>query len=105
MAVVPSSLCQFAVRLTCNDVELLLFGQVDELNGISAYTDSKIGIFFFLGMFHAIDKLLNTKHVYIKVMRTLVEISVHHANKRIYALLFIVTEGAGGDSLCVGDTI
>ncbi len=58
---------------TCDNVHLLLFGQINELHSVTGYTDGEVCVLFFLRMLHSVDKLLLAKHVNIEVMRTLVK--------------------------------
>ena len=51
---------------TCDNVHLLLFGQINELHSVTGYTDGEVCVLFFLRMLHSVDKLLLAKHVNIR---------------------------------------
>ena len=87
--ILPSSFftsLESLVSLTSDYVELLLTGQVDELNCISTDTDCEVLILFLLWMFHGIHQLVYAKYVDIQVMSTLVKVTIHHANQSLGTL-------------------
>ena len=93
------------VGLACDDVFLLLAGEVNELHGISGNADGEVGILGLLGMLHGITQLLDAKDIHVEVVGSLGEVAVHHANQGVGTLLVIVAEGIGTDGLCVGDAV
>ena len=90
---------------SCNDIELLLSCQVNELDRITADTDREVCIFGFLRMLHCIIEFFRTEYIDIEVMRTLVEVTVKHAYQVVLALIIIVAECARADRLRIGDTV
>lgn len=80
------------VASSCDNVELLLSGKVDELNCITGYTDCEVCVLFFFRMFHCIDQFLCAKYVYIQVMGILCKISVQNLNQVILALLILMSK-------------
>ena len=88
-----------------NDVELLLFGQIDELDRVSGNADGEVGVLRLFGMVHRVDELLGAEDVDIEVMSALVEVTVEDLGKVILPLLFAVAKSIGGDGLGVGDAV
>ena len=93
------------MRLTCNNILLLLASQVDELHSVTRYTDGEVSVFRLLGMLHSIEQFVNTKHIHVQVVCTLGEVTVHHANQRVSALLVVLAQGVGADGLSIRDTV
>ena len=85
---------------TGNNIKLLLFCQVDELNCIAGYTDCEVCILFFLRMLHCINKLFFAKYINIQMMCTLIKVSVHYIYKVIDSFLLVVSKCARIDGLC-----
>ena len=69
-----------------DDVELLLTGQVDKLDGVARNADGEVRVFRLFGVLHAVDKLVNAEDVDVQVMGPLFEIAVHHAHERVHAI-------------------
>lgn len=90
---------------TCDNVHLLLFGQINELHSVTGYTDGEVCVLFFLRMLHSVDKLLLAKHVNIEVMRTLVKISVHNVYKVLNTLAFFISKCTRVDGLGIGNSV
>ena len=93
------------VASSCDNVELLLSGKVDELNCITGYTDCEVCVLFLLGVLHSVDELLLTEYVYVEVVCTLIKVTVKYVNQVGYALFLVVTECVGVDGLGVRNTI
>ena len=93
------------MRLTCNNILLLLASQVDELHSVTRYTDGEVSVLGLLRMLHSIAQLLNTKHVHIQVVSTTAEVTVHYANQRVSTLLVVLAQSVGADGLSVRDTV
>ena len=74
------------VASSCDNVELLLSGKVDELNCITGYTDCEVCVLFLLGVLHSVDELLLTEYVYVEVVCTLIKVTVEYVNQVGYAL-------------------
>ena len=87
------------------NVKLLLACKVNKLNSVTRNTNCKVCIFFLFGMFHSIDELFCSEDIYVKVMRSLIKVSVKNSGKIIYALFFTMTKCVGADCLSVGDTV
>ena len=87
--------------LTCNNVFLLLAGKVDELNCVTADTDSEVCILFLLWVFHSVDELFNTEYVYVQVVCATAEVSVHYTNESICAFLVVLAQCAWSNGLCI----
>ena len=68
---------------SCDNVELLLSGKVDELNCITGYTDCEVCVFRFLRMFHSVDQFFCTEYVYVQVMCTLIEVTIQDMYQEI----------------------
>ena len=88
-----------------DNVVLLLLGQIDELNCITRYTDCEVSILWLLRMCLAIQKLLNTKYVYVQVMSTICKVAIHSLYKVVYALFISVSKCTRVDGLGIGNTI
>ena len=88
-----------------DNVVLLLLGQIDELNCITRYTDCEVSILWLLRMCLAIQKLLNTKYVYVQVMSTICKVAIHSLYKVVYALFISVSKCTRVDGLSIGNTI
>ena len=69
------------VASSCDNVELLLSGKVDELNCITGYTDCEVCVLFLLGVLHSVDELLFTEYVYIEVVCALIKVTVQYVNQ------------------------
>ena len=52
-------------------------------------------------MLHCIDELLFTEYVYIEVMCTLIEVSVHYVYKVVDSLTLVVSKCSRIDGLCI----
>ena len=89
------------MRLTCNNILLLLASEVDELHGVTRHADGEVSILGLLGMLHSITQLLDTKHVHIQVVSTTAEVTIHHAHQRVGALVVVLTQGTWADGLSV----
>ena len=61
---------------SCDNIHLLLSGQVDEFYSVTGYTDGEVCILRFLRMLHCIDQLLGTEYVYIQMVSALIEVTV-----------------------------
>ena len=96
---------QRLVSLTCDDIELLLTCEVDELHGVATDTDGEVSILGFLRMLHGVLELVHTEDVDVEVVSTLVEVTVHDTYEGLGTLLIVVAEGVRTDSLRVGDTV
>lgn len=91
--------------LACDHVELLLFGQVDELDGVTTDADREVGVLFFLGVLHGVDQLVYAKDVHVQVVCAAIEVAVHYANECLYLLILRMAERRGTDRLRVRDTV
>src|SRR5699024_11244751 len=54
---------QAAMAGTADDVQLLLAGQVDELDRVAGNTDGEVGVLFLFGVLHGVDQLFLAKDV------------------------------------------
>ena len=88
-----------------DNVSLLLRCQGDELNCITRYTDREVSILRLLRMSHSILKLLAAEYIYVEVMSTTIEVSVHSAYKVGNLLVICMTKSARVHGLSIGDTI
>ena len=88
-----------------NNIQLLLSCKVDEFNSISGYTDCEVCVLFFFRMFHSIDQFFFTEYVDIKVMCTLIKISVKYMNKVLCTFFFCMSQSIRVDGLSIGDTV
>ena len=93
------------MSLTSDYVELLLTGQVDELNCISTDTDCEVLVFFLLWMLHSVLELIYTKYVHIQVVSTLIEVTIHYTYQCLGTLLIIMAESTRADGLGIRNTI
>ena len=62
---------QTLVSLTGDDVELLLTGQVDELNSVAGDADGEVLILLLLGMLHSVLELVHTEDIDVEMVGTL----------------------------------
>ncbi len=88
-----------------DDVELLLFGQIDELDRVSGNADGEVGVFRLLGVVHRIDELLGSEDVDVEMVRALIEVSVEDLGEVVLLLLLTVAKSIGSDGLGVGDAV
>ena len=56
-------------------------------------------------MLHSVNKLLLAKYIDIKVMCSLIEVTIHNLYKVCLALFFLMAKCVRIDGLCIGDTI
>ena len=101
-------LCAALHRLVAgagDDVQLLLTGQVDELDRIAGNTDREVGVLLLLGVFHGVDQLFGAKDVHVQMVRALVKVAVHDLDQILHTLLLAVAQGVGVDGLGVGDAV
>ena len=89
------------MRLTCNNILLLLASEVDELHSVTRYADGEVSVLRLLRMLHSIAQLVDTKHVYIQVVSTATEVTVHHTNQRVGTLIVVLSQSVRTDGLCV----
>ena len=59
---------------TCDNVELLLLGQVDELDRVAGNTDGEVGVLLLFGVLHGVQQLFHAKDVDVQVVGTLVKV-------------------------------
>ena len=69
------------METTRDNLQLMLAAQLDEVYCVSTYTDSKLRIFF--RMNHSVFQHFTVQYVYVQVVCTLHEVSVHHSNQVI----------------------
>ena len=93
------------MSVSCDDIELLFTGQIDELDRIAGNTDCKVGIFRFFRMFHSIVQSVKSEYINIQMMCSLAEIAIQNIDKLMLALFIGMTKSGRRDCLCVGDTI
>ena len=93
------------VSVSCDDIELLFTGQIDELDCITGNTDCKVGIFWFFRMFHCIIESIQAKYVDIQMMCTLAEIAIQYIDKLMLTFFIRMTKSGRRNCLCVGNTI
>ena len=89
------------MRLTCNNILLLLASEVDELHSVTRYADSKVSVLRLLRVLHGIAKLVDTKHVYVQVVSTTAEVTIHYANQSVGTLLVVLSQSVRTDGLSV----
>ena len=58
----------------CQHVQLLLAGQVDELDSVAGNADGEVGVFFLLGVLHGVQQLLLAKDVHVQVVCALIKV-------------------------------
>ena len=90
---------------TCDNVELLLLGQVDELDRVAGDTDGEVGVLLLLGVLHGVQQLFHAKDVDVQVVGTLVKVAVHDLHQVGDALVLAVAQRIGVDGLGVGDAV
>ena len=88
-----------------DNIQLLLSCKVDEFNCISGYTDCEVCVLFFFRMFHCIDQFFFTKYINVKVMSTLVKVSVKYMNKVLCTFFFCMSQSIRVDGLSIGDSV
>ena len=87
---------------TCDNVELLLLGQVDELDRVAGNTDGEVGVLLLLGVLHGVQQLLGAKDVDVQVVGPLSEIAGEDGNQVVHPLLFGFSQSLGRDGEGVG---
>ena len=90
---------------SCDDIQLLLPGQIDELDSVSGYADREVRILRLLGMLHCVNQFLCAEYIDVEVVSAAVEISVHDIHQGRLLLIHIVAERDRADRLCVGDAV
>ena len=82
-------------------IELLLSGQIDELDSVTGYTDREVRILRLLRMLHSIDELLLAEYVHVQMMSALVEVTIENIYQLVLSLLLVMTERIRSHSLCI----
>ena len=90
---------------TSDNVELLLTGKVDELDGVAGDADGEVSVLGLLGVLHSVLELLDTKDVDVEVVSAVGEVTVHHVDEVGHALVKVVAESGRVDRLRVGDAV
>ncbi len=98
-------LLQRTVTGAGDNVQLLFFGQVDEFDGVTGYTDGKVRIFLFFGMFHSVNQLFGAEYVDVQMMSALIEITVHDLYKIADTFRLGMAEGIGMNRLGIGNAV
>lgn len=80
------------MECTIKYIELLLSGQINELDSIAGYTDRKVRILRLLRMLHSINKLLLAEDVDIQMMSALIEVTVENIYELVLSLFLIVAK-------------
>ena len=89
----------------CQHVQLLLTGQVDELDGVAGNADGEVGVLFLLGVLHGVQQLLLAKDIHVQVVCALIEVAIQYLHQILHALVLAVTQCLGVDGLGVGDAV
>ena len=90
---------------SCDNIQLLLSGQVDEFYSVTGYTDGEVCVLRFLRMLHSVDELLGTEYVYVQMMSTLIEVAVQNVSQVESTLFVIMAQCARVDGLGIGNTV
>ena len=90
---------------TCDYVHLLFLSKIYELNSVTRYTDGEVCVLFFLRMLHSVDKFLLTKYVYVQMMCSLIEVSIHYVYKVLNTLTFFISKCTRVDGLGIGNSV
>ena len=88
-----------------DDVELLLPGQVNELDRIAGNTDRKVCVLRLLRMLHGVLQLLDPEHVDVQMMGSALKIAVHDRHQVVLLLRHAVAQGTRIDGLGIGDSV
>src|SRR5699024_8943875 len=96
---------QAAMAGAADDVQLLLAGQVDELDRVAGHTDGEVGVLFLLGVLHGVDQLFLAKDIHVQMVRALAEVAVHDLDQVLDPLALAVAQRVGVDGLGVGDAV
>ena len=90
---------------TRNNIQLLLLGQVDELDRVAGDTDGEVGVLLLLGVLHGVQQLFHAKDIDVQVVGTLVKVAVHDLYEVGDALVLAVAQRIGVDGLGIGDAV
>ena len=77
---------------SCNNIQLLLPRQVDELNGIAGYTNRKVGVLFLFRMLHRVNQLFCAEYIDVQVVCTLIKIAIHNLHQIADAFLWLMSQ-------------
>ena len=89
----------------CPHVQLLLAGQVDELDSVAGNADGEVGVLFLLRVLHGVQQLLLAKDIHVQVVCALIEVAIQYLHQILHALVLAVTQCLGVDGLGVGDAV
>ena len=87
------------MECTCDDIELLLACQFDEVHGISGYPDGQLRIFF--RVIHGIDQRLPVEHIDVQVVAVLHGVAIKDADQIQLLYPLFLAEGFRYDAECV----
>ena len=80
----PRHVLQRSMEGSCDNVILLLLGELDEVNRITGNSDGELRIV--LGMLLCIEKCLTVEYINVEVMTALYGIAIEKTNEVIYLL-------------------
>lgn len=80
------------MRISCDDIELLFSGEIDELDGIAGDADGEVGVFGLLRMLHRILELIDAEDVDVEMVGSLIEVTVEYVDEVACTLIFIIAK-------------
>ena len=89
----------------CDNVKLLLAGEIDEFYRVTRNTDREVCVLFLLGVLHSVYELLLTEYVNVQMVRALIEITVEHEYEIRYLLRLRMSECVRIYRLCIRYTV
>ena len=93
------------MRISCDDIELLFSGEINELDGIAGDADGEVGVFGLFRMFHRILELIDAEDVDVEMVCSLIEVTVEYVDEVACTLIFIIAKSRRADRLGVGDAV
>ena len=88
-----------------DNVQLLLTGEVDELDRVAGDADGEVGVLLLLRMLHGVDELLAAEDVDVQMVGGGLEVAVQQLHQVFDALIGGLAEGIGIDGLGDGDAV